>query len=582
MAAASVTLTGTATADELQGRSGDDFISGLAGNDKLFGNDGKDVLDGGSGNDYLDGGLGADRLIGGSGDDTYLVDSSSDVLVELADGGTDWVISSVALDLAPNLENLDLRSSTYAVGRGNNLANILYGSAAGSDLYGGDGNDSIYGRSNGVDRLWGDAGNDYLDGGLGDDQMRGGIGNDTYIVRDTGDVVLEGINEGIDLVKSIVSYTLSDNVENIFLVDSTNINATGNSLDNSLFGGAGSNRLEGLAGNDYLNGGSGSDVMLGGIGNDTYVVDDSTDQVIEAAAEGVDWVIATVDQKLGANIENLDMRGSSSLVAIGNELGNIMYGAAAGSKLDGGDGNDSIYGRSADTDTLLGGGGNDYLDGGAGGDLMNGGTGNDTYRVDSTSDSVVEGVNEGVDWVLASVDYTLGDELEGLQLQGLDDLKAIGNDLNNSIYGNVGANIINAGAGNDLIFGGAGIDQLRGGSGMDQFVLGSRETNGSLLADQLQDFSSGEDRLMIFRTGAFAAGSSLAQDLKAGVLGAANFQVVTDKHPEKSTAAFVFDNHSGILYANDTSKGTLEALAQFAPDASGNIPTLDAKSIELV
>jgi len=44
----------------------------------------------------------------------------------------------------------------------------------------------------------------------------------------------------------------------------------------------------------------------------------------------------------------------------------------------------------------------------------------------------------------------------------------------------------------------------------------------------------------------------------------------------------VFDNHSGILYANDTSKGTLEALAQFAPDASGNIPTLDAKSIELV
>jgi hypothetical protein len=58
--------------------------------------------------------------------------------------------------------------------------------------------------------------------------------------------------------------------------------------------------------------------------------------------------------------------------------------------------------------------------------------------------------------------------------------------------------------------------------------------------------------------------------------------VVTDDHPEKSTAAFVFDNHSGILYANDTSKGTLEALAQIAPDATGHIPLLDAKSIELV
>ena len=134
MAVASVTLTGTATADELQGRSGNDLISGLAGNDKLFGNEGNDVLDGGAGNDYLDGGLGADRMSGGSGDDTYLVDSSSDVVLELANEGTDWVISTVALNLAANLENLDLRTSTYAVARGNNLANILYGSAAGSDL----------------------------------------------------------------------------------------------------------------------------------------------------------------------------------------------------------------------------------------------------------------------------------------------------------------------------------------------------------------------------------------------------------------------------------------------------------------
>jgi Ca2+-binding RTX toxin-like protein len=582
MAVSSVTLTGSATADELQGRSGDDLISGLAGNDKLFGNEGNDVLDGGAGNDYLDGGLGADQMSGGTGDDTYLVDSSSDVVLELANEGTDWVISTVALNLAANVENLDLRTSTYAVARGNNLANILYGSAAGSDLYGGDGNDSIYGRSNGTDRLWGDAGDDYLDGGLGNDEMRGGTGNDTYVVRDSGDLILEGVGEGIDWVKSVVSYTLSDNVENIYLVDTTDINATGNSLDNSLFGGAGHNRLEGGGGNDYLNGGASSDVMLGGIGNDTYVVDDSADKVIEAAAEGVDWVIATVDQTLGANVENLDMRGTGSLVGIGNELGNIMYGSASGTKLDGGDGNDSLYGRSADTDTLLGGAGNDYLDGGAGGDIMNGGTGNDTYRVDSASDKVSESANEGVDWVLASVDYTLGEELEGLQLQGIDNLKAIGNELNNSIYGNSGNNIIDAGAGNDLLFGGAGVDKLTGGKGMDEFLLGSREANGSLLADQVMDFTTGEDRLMIFRTGAFAADSQLAQQLKAGVLGASNFQVVTDDHPEKSTAAFVFDNHSGILYANDTSKGTLEALAQIAPDATGHIPLLDAKSIELV
>jgi len=582
MAVASVTLTGTATADELQGRAGNDLISGLAGNDRLFGNEGSDELDGGAGNDYLDGGLGADLMRGGTGDDTYLVDSSSDVVLELADEGTDWVISSVALDLGANVENLDLRTSFYAVSRGNNLANLLYGSAAGSDLYGGDGNDSIYGRSTGIDRLWGDAGNDYLDGGLGADQMFGGIGNDTYVVRDKGDVILELEGEGVDWVKSIVSYALSDNVENIYLVDSTDIDATGNGLNNALFGGAGHNRLEGGGGNDYLNGGGSSDVMLGGTGNDTYVVDNTSDEVIEAAGEGVDWVIATVDQTLSSNVENLDMRGTASLHGVGNEMDNIMFGAAGATTLDGGDGNDSLYGRSADSDTLNGGAGNDYLDGGAGGDLMSGGSGNDTYRVDSASDTVSEAAGEGVDWVLATVDYTLGEELEGLQLQGSADLAAIGNELNNSIYGNSGSNIIDGGAGNDLIFGGAGLDKLSGGTGTDQFVLGSREANGSLLADQLMDFTAGEDRLMIFRTGAFAAGSELAQQLKAGVLGAANFQVVTDDHPENSTAAFVFDNHSGILYANDTTKGTLEALAQIAPDATGHIPLLDAKSIELV
>ena len=129
-----------------------------------------------------------------------------------------------------------------------------------------DGNDRLDG-SKGADVLYGYAGKDVLDGKGGADRLVGGEGNDTYIVG-KGDVVVEKADEGIDLVKSVVSHALSSHIENLTLEGRDNINGTGNSLANTLTGNAGRNTLDGGAGNDKLNGGAGNDRLCGGQGAD--------------------------------------------------------------------------------------------------------------------------------------------------------------------------------------------------------------------------------------------------------------------------------------------------------------------------
>lgn len=67
----------------------------------------------------------------------------------------------------------------------------------------------------GNDHIKGNIADNYLDGGLGDDILTGSAGDDTYIIDSTGDQVIEQANEGIDIVQAAVTYTLSDNVENL-------------------------------------------------------------------------------------------------------------------------------------------------------------------------------------------------------------------------------------------------------------------------------------------------------------------------------------------------------------------------------
>ena len=128
----------------------------------------------------------------------------------------------------------------------------LLGGAGDDLLIGGAGNDNLSGQA-GQDILQGDAGNDTLDGGLGADSMTGGAGDDTYIVDDFGDVVIEGVNGGTDVVRtSLSSYDLTDNVEELVFTGNGSFIGTGNAIANTITGGSGNDYLFGMGGNDQL------------------------------------------------------------------------------------------------------------------------------------------------------------------------------------------------------------------------------------------------------------------------------------------------------------------------------------------
>lgn len=325
--------TGNSQGNVLTGNAFNNTLSGLDGNDTLYGGGGNDSLRGGNGNDWLDGGMGNDTLNGGAGDDTYVVDSSLDQVIESAASGTDTVQSSITWTLATNIENLVLTGNGAINGTGNAHNNVLTGNSAANTL----------------------------SGGTGADTLQGGLGNDIYLVDNAGDVVIESVDEGIDLVQSSLTHTLATNVDNLTLTGSSAINGTGNASDNHLVGNSGNNSLIGNAGNDTLDGGSGTDTMRGGAGDDTYFVERTADVVTENANEGNDIVRSTVTLTLGTNVENLVLLGTSGIHGTGNTLNNQLTGNSGANSLTGGAGNDTLQGM-AGNDTLIGGAGNDtYL-----------------------------------------------------------------------------------------------------------------------------------------------------------------------------------------------------------------------------
>jgi Ca2+-binding RTX toxin-like protein len=109
--------------------------------------------------------------------------------------------------------------------------------------------------------------------------MSGGAGNDTYYVDNSGDVVIESLNQGTDRVFSTINYTLGSNLENLILSGTGNINGTGNTLNNRITGNTGNNIFRGGNGTDTLIGGAGNDTLIGGAGNDSLVGGNGNDSL---------------------------------------------------------------------------------------------------------------------------------------------------------------------------------------------------------------------------------------------------------------------------------------------------------------
>ena len=230
--------------------------------------------------------------------------------------------------------------------RGTNFNDNMYGYGGNDTMYGYRGNDTMYGGT-GHDTMYGGIGNDYLNGGLGNDTMYGGTGNDTYVVNSAFDRVIEYSSQGVDTVKSSISYTLGAYVENLTLTGSAyrgNGNSYGNVIkgntfnnllygyggNDTMYGYGGRDRMYGGTGHDYVSGGAGNDTLYGGAGNDTLVGGTGSDTLVGGAGN---------DRLIGVNTAQVRPgRGEIDTLTSGSVLDNDVFVLGANGKVfyDGG------------------------------------------------------------------------------------------------------------------------------------------------------------------------------------------------------------------------------------------------------
>ena len=322
-------LVGTADSDMVLGTNITDRITAGAGDDEVRAGAGDDLLDGGAGDDQLRGESGNDTYVfgSGSGHDRILDEQGTADIVRLAPGivssnvavtrsGGDLVIrlnqGADQLTVAHHFLLPMFRIEEIQFSDGSALTSafldspIIQGTQQSDVLEGTAGDDVLVGLG-GDDQIVGLAGHDVLDGGTGADVLTGNLGNDTYIIGESGDVVIEAADEGMDTIQSSITHTLGANLEHLTLIGNAAVNGTGNELDN------------------LLTGNSADNVLAGGLADDTYVVGGG-DTVVELAGEGTDTVQTGSSATLGANLENLTVTGSASLTGTGNELGQCVAG----------------------------------------------------------------------------------------------------------------------------------------------------------------------------------------------------------------------------------------------------------------
>lgn len=513
-------VEGSGFGDSLTGAGDDGAFSGRDGNDTIRSGNGAQELLGNAGDDWLFALGGNDTLVGGLGDDYYSVTSIFDVVDENRYGeieypflgGQDTVIASVDYTLDGGADQVEVLILTGTAIRGtgniglntitgNGQANWLSGMESADTIYGGAGGDTLYGGT-GIDEAYGGDGKDELHGGAdtGADLLYGGANDDLYYVE-TGDIVQDELFAGDDTIIAESDFALATmaEIERIealagnILFASENIDLTGNLRAQELVGNSADNVLEGRGGADTIDGGDGVDTASYALSAAGVTVDLAA--ASQSGGDAADDVLSNIENLTGSAF-NDTLRGRGAVVLALSEANSLdggagddaLYGYGHNDTLLGGDGNDSLYG-GLDADALYGGGhddvlgggvgddslwgdagdddlageaGNDSLNGGAGDDTLTGGTGNDTLTV-TAGDVIVEAAAAGTDLVLANESYVLaaGVAVETLRAAaGAGALALTGNEVAQRLDGNEADNTLQGRGGADTLDGGAGFDTV--------------------------------------------------------------------------------------------------------------------------
>jgi serralysin len=415
-------ITSSSGADTLAGGAGDDVYLSVNSTDSVFenANEGVDTvhtalssygltahvenligtgsgqsLSGNSLANSITGTTGSDTLAGGLGDDTYVAVDATDIIIEDINAGIDTIRTTVSsYTLSNNIENLTATGFAQIL-NGNSLANVILGTA----------------------------GNDTLDGKMGDDTLIGGLGNDTYVIDTNMDGLIETVGQGIDTVRSTLSFTQLDAagaLENLTYIGTGSSILYGNSTNNVIIGGEISSSFNGFAGSDLYFGGIGDDIFYidefdtynGSVGTDYVYIQTLTGTTVDLSRSQVEYVVGYIGN------DNLDASNTTG--------GVTLIGGAGADMLKGGLGNDLLF---IDADDMLvdaGGGTNDII-------------------------AIADETGVTLNITAAHAEYVIGGG-------GNDVLNAAGSATRVTIQGGAGADTITGGNADDYLFGGMGAD----------------------------------------------------------------------------------------------------------------------------
>jgi Ca2+-binding RTX toxin-like protein len=467
-----------------------------------FGGKGADVMDGDKLNDHFYGGLGTDYLAGKRGDDyleggygldLYAYNAKKAALFGAGtNDGNDTLrdIDGVGVLRYTYVDEAGRVKSTVVADASSQLSETQWRSADGKFTYKKDGDDLVI-------TVNGDAGGrmtlkNFKNGDYGirlwkeraDPSINGApiLGDRKYLDIDPS---ADGMQTATDERGNIkVTDEIDADRADVLYGDRpadaqvANPNLAGEKID----GGGGNDRIyadrprgepdNGVGNSDWVIGGAGRDLIVAGAGDD----------LVEAGADGV-WI------------------GAVNGMAITDVGGDIV---------NGGQGNDEIYGDTKISLALAIANGNtqgasgvkgDWLSGGEGDDIVVGGNGNDVLTGGGGKDILIAGAGDDDilgdnDWTAAMFNWTVtyqGDKRVFDPAVGPEITTGEGSDV---IYAGRGNDYVWAGIGNDLVFGDDGNDRLFGNSGDDTLLggAGNDSISGGIGSDYL-DGGAGNDYL---------------------------------------------------------------------------------------
>nr|WP_314270789.1 putative Ig domain-containing protein [uncultured Kingella sp.] len=365
-------------------------------------------------------------------------------------------------------------------------------------IEGGKGDDALGGNT-GNDLIEGGEGRDLIAGGGGSDILAGGGGDDfifaasrlnaaprrspderwTLPPRQRGRIAFAGRTWGQVEEKG------GDNPAYTMYGIGRPFNEPQGTAGDRIYGGDGSDSI--YAGNtdDYIAADSEyteNGHAISGTGNDDVFAGGGNDTVLGGGGKDLIWGDGLVE---AGNINSVapEMHGHDTIDA--GEGDDKVYGGGGNDFIQGGSGNDRLFGDSAfvqpeeilpvkfhGTDEIHGGSGSDWIIGGGGDDFLYGDEGDDFLFGDANDDNPYPELN--------GRDYIDGGSGDDQASGGYGDDEIHGGEGDDKLFGNAGSDTMFGGEGNDLIRGdgevglqnGAddGADTLHGGRGNDNIT----------------------------------------------------------------------------------------------------------------